>query len=367
MQNVGMITFHGSHNYGSVLQAYALSMQLKNMGYMPEIINLRNQAQLDAYKVFQVKGTGLKKIIHFLYATVNYPAMRHRAKEFERFINHVLPVTKKEFSCGEELRESTDYDIYLTGSDQVWNPACQDFESAYYLDFVSNGAKRIAYAPSLGKAEFSEEHKQLIATLLKNIDFVSCREEEGVSLLRTLTDKSVVQVCDPVVLLGREKWVQFAKEPKIKKPYILTYFLENNHGGKQYLKELQEKLGYQVICLNEDIRDIGKGYKHKIGTSPEEFVGLFKNAAFVYTNSFHGTAFSTIFNRPFLTIIGKQDEANNNDSRKINYLKMLGLEDRILTDKVPEDLFAIDWEEANCRMSVVQATSFEYLQNALEK
>ncbi len=368
MNRVGIITFHASHNYGSVLQAYAISTKLKDLGYQPEIINLRNKAQLEAYKVFKTKGSGVKKIAHTLYAILNYNKSKKRAAEFERFINKVLPITNKCFSNGDELKDNTNYDIYICGSDQIWNPACQDFESAYYLDFVTNGAKKIAYAPSLGKVNFSDEHLTLIGDLVNNIDYISCREKDGAELLRSLTDKPVTEVCDPVVLLGSDKWKEFAKEPKIKGQYILTYFLENNHGTKGYLKELQQKTGYRVICLNEDIKDIGKGYKHIINASPEEFVGLFKNAALVYTNSFHGTAFATMFNRPLVTIIGEENERNNNDSRKINYLNTIGLSHRIVKDKLPniEEVLSVeDYKLANEKIETIRSNSNYYLTNAL--
>lgn len=368
MKKIGIMTFHGSHNYGSVLQAYAISNKLIAMGYDAKIINLRNSAQRGTYKIFQSKGRGIKRIAHTLFSLINLPKAYKRAKGFEKFINDVLPITDECYSNGKELENATNFDIYVCGSDQIWNPCCQDFESAYYLDFVKNGAKRIAYAPSLGKAEFSDEHKELISQLINNVDFISCREVDGVKLLSELTEKTVTHVCDPVILFGKEKWESFAKPVKYKKPYILTYFLENNHGDKKFLKTLQKKTGYQVICLNEDIKDLGKGYKHKIDATPQEFVGLFKNAALVYTNSFHGTAFATIFNRPLVTIIGKQDEANNNDSRKINYLNSIGLSHRLITDKLPEIdeiLSTDDYKIANKKIEEIRATSNNYLTNSL--
>lgn len=369
MKKVGILTFHGSHNYGSVLQAYALSSQVQSMGYEVQIINLRNNAQKAAYRIFRPKGHGIKKLIYSAYTLAILPKLKRRAKRFESFIQNTLPITKREYHCGAELVGNTDFDIYLCGSDQIWNPACQDFESAYYLDFVSNGAKRVAYAPSLGKAVFPEKHKQLIASLLPGVDCISVREPAAAALLSQLTDKPVEVVCDPVVLLGRERWEAFAVPPKINEPYILTYFLENNHGSKEYLDELQRMTGYKVVALNEDIRNIGKHYISAYDASPREFVGLFRNAAFVYTNSFHGTAFATIFNRPFLTVISKStDVYNNNDSRKIDYLTSLGLEKRLLTKDLPlkEDLLLIDYSEANQKMINLRNASLAYLSNALK-
>lgn len=370
--HIGLLTFHASHNYGSVLQAFALSTVLSQLGHIVHIINLRTQAQRHAYRSFHVKGCGWKRILHFLYALYVHPVRKRRFKKFEYFINQVLPITSEFFSMGKVLPGNSQFDAYITGSDQVWNPVCQDFDTAYYLDFVQGNARKIAYAPSLGRTEFSSEQLSLIQQLLKNMDCISCREESGAQILRKLTDKTVRVVCDPVVLLERKAWEDFAVQPRWREPYILTYFLENNNGDKRHLKELQNATGYKVVSLNEDIRDIGKGYHNAFDASPQEFVGLIQNAAFVLTNSFHATAFSTIFRKPFYTVCGEPgSEANPNDSRKIDYLQRLGLENRVLriSQSLPKREFwdTIDYDMPVKAMEAFRTESRQYLLDALAK
>ncbi len=369
MTTIGQLTFHASHNYGSVLQAYALNKWLRDAGYDAEVINLRNAAQRHAYRVFQVKGKGLKRFVHFMYSLYTYPKLKRRAVKFEDFINHVLPVTDEVFDNGEDLRGKLHYNIYVTGSDQVWNPACQDFESAFYLDFVDKDAKTIAYAPSLGRTEFNNRQLLLIQQLLENIDFISCREEAGAEVLRKLTARPVSVVCDPVVLFGRESWEEFAGYIRWKEPYILTYFLENNNGSKACLKDLQKETGFSVVSLNEDIRDFGKGYQCAFGASPQEFVGLFKHASFILTNSFHATAFSTLFQKPFYTLCGSNPNSGNpNDSRKTDYLNKIGLRERaILGDRLPpkEKWFDLDYELCQKKINEFRIHSEKYLKYAL--
>ena len=370
MTTIGQLTFHASHNYGSVLQAYALNRWLRDAGYDAEIINLRNAAQRHAYRIFKVKGKGIKRIFHFLYSLYSYPKLKRRAVNFEDFINHVLPITKEVYDNGNDLKGKVHYDIFVTGSDQVWNPACQDFESAYYLDFVDKDAKTIAYAPSLGRTEFNDEQLQLIQQLLENIDFISCREEEGADVLRNLTTRPVTVVCDPVVLLGREAWDEFAGDIQWKEPYILTYFLENNNGSKVCLKEIQKKTGFSVVSLNEDIRDFGKGYQCAFDASPREFVGLFKHASFILTNSFHATAFSTLFEKPFYTICASNTNVSNpNDSRKSSYLKTIGLTERLIHDDnlPPKDKwFELDYAACQLKVEEFRKNSEQYLKNAMK-
>ncbi len=369
MKTVGQLTFHASHNYGSVLQAYALNKWLRDAGYDTEIINLRNTAQRHAYRIFKVKGKGIKRIVHFLYFLYTYPKLKRRAEKFEDFINHVLPVTKEVYDNGNVLKGKVHYDIFVTGSDQVWNPECQDFESVYYLDFVDKDAKTIAYAPSLGRTEFNNEQLLLIQNLLENIDYISCREEAGAEVLRKLTTRPVTVVCDPVVLLGRKAWDEFAGVIRWKEPYILTYFLENNNGSKACLEELQKETGYSVVSLNENIRDFGKGYQCAFDASPQEFVGLFMHASFILTNSFHATAFSTLFQKPFYTICGlKANRGNPNDSRKTDYLNRVGLTERaILGDQLPpkEKWFDLDYELCQRKINEFRNHSEKYLKSAL--
>ncbi|MBQ2944589.1 MAG: polysaccharide pyruvyl transferase family protein [Ruminococcus sp.] len=369
MKKVGMLTFHASHNYGSVLQAYALSKQVELLGCKPEFINLRPTTQREAYKIFHKSDSFVRRGFKCLI----YPALKKRFNNYERFINKVLPVTEKEYASTKELEnENFDYDAYLCGGDQIWNPCCQDFETAYYLQFLSkdNTAKKGSYSPSFGKTEFDEEAKQKIKEWIRCFDCVCVREQSGANLLQSLTDKKVNVVCDPVVLLERKYWDELAVAPKYKKPYILVYFLNNNHGSRGLVEYIRKVTGYDVVVFNEYIRDFVKPYHKAYSASPEQFVGLFKNASFIYTNSFHGTAFATIFEKPFITAVAKdqQNAQNNNDSRKIDYLTRLGLQDRLYTEGTPSKdyLFSVDFEEARKKKQVFRDESFAILKEFLE-
>lgn len=368
MKKIGHLTFHGSHNYGSVLQAYALTKQLKLLGNEVQTINLRPKAQKEAYQIFLKSDKGLRKLFKILI----YDKLKKRFDNYERFINNVLPITKKEYSSTKELEnENFDYDAYVCGGDQIWNPVCQDFETAYYLQFLENGnyAKKISYSPSLGKTEFDNDTQNKIKEWLKPFDYISVREQRGAELLQNLTDKKVHTVCDPVLLLDKKNWDEIAVNPKYKKPYILVYFLNNNHGSRDLTEYLRKTLGYDVVIFNEYIRDFIKPYHKAYDASPEEFVGLFKNASFIYTNSFHGTAFATIFEKPFLTAIAKDQEnaQNNNDSRKIDYLKNIGLEDRLYTQGLPKKdfLLTIDFKNANEKIRTFKEISLDFLNVSL--
>ena len=365
---IGQLTFHASHNYGSVLQAYAMAKLLHNLGHKSEFINLRPLSQKEAYRI--IKPTD--KCIRRLFKHLIYPALKKRWYHYERFITQVLPITQYEYASTQELCQSTfDYEAYVVGGDQIWNPSCQDFESAYYLQFLpeGNNAKKISYSPSLGKTEFDAETQKKMTQWIKCFDAISVREKRGAELIQSLTDKKVNLVCDPVVLLDKNEWEKLAVQHKYKKPYILVYFLENNHGSRSIIEYLRKTTGYEVVIFNEFIRDFIKPYHKAYSASPEEFVGLFMNASLIYTNSFHGTAFATIFERPFITAIAPDqiNAKNNNDSRKIDYLKIVGLEDRLYTTGLPskEYLLNVNFEKARPLMDTFRKTSLQYIVNAL--
>lgn len=369
MRKIGQLTFHGSHNYGSVLQAYALSKELQILGYEPEIINLRPQSQRNTYKIIRDGDRGIRRVFRYLI----YPFLKRRYNSYERFINNVLPISKESYGSTKELAEKDlDYDAYVCGGDQIWNPACQDFETAYYLQFLpkDHKARKISYAPSLGKTEFDEETQQKFAEWLETFDAVSVREERGAELLQKLTEKKVYTVCDPVLLLEKKEWEKIAIKPSYKKPYILVYFLENNHGSRSLTEYLRKTLGYEVVIFNEYIRDFVKPYHKAYGASPEEFVGLFMNASFIYTNSFHGTVFATMFEKSFISAIADDQEhaVNNNDSRKIDYLKKIGLEERLYTTGEPDKSFllSMDYSLARKEIKKFRKESLLYLQNKLK-
>ena len=364
---IGQLTFHASHNYGSVLQAYALSQQLKGMGHDTEFINLRPLSQRKAYAVLNKRG------VHFWFSLMIYPYLKKRYNEFERFITKVLPIGDTEYQNTEQLRAADlKYDAYVCGGDQIWNPACQDFETAYYLQFLSpeDKALKLSYSPSLGKGGFHEETLRNISKWIQHFDSLSVREATGKSILQPMTRKTVYEVCDPVLLLEKNDWEKLAVRPKYRRPYLLVYFLDNNHGSRDLISYLSHMLGYDVVLLNEYIRDFVNPWHKAYSASPEEFVGLLMNASFIYTNSFHGTLFATIFEKPFLTAIAADQEhaQNNNDSRKIDYLKRIGLENRLYASGRPEKalLMNIDYSEPRKKIAHFRSESLDYLHDALK-
>ncbi|NYE03863.1 hypothetical protein F4694_000582 [Bacillus niacini] len=370
MKSVGLINFHGAHNYGSALQAYALRRVVGNLGFKAETINFRSHQQKSMYKIF-LKSNRLSVIPKNLIKLIFYRELKKKGKRFEQFMVEKLNIGPVEYNSTDQLKKNPpQYDYYICGSDQVWNMNCPDYEDAYFLTFVPEGKKKIAYGPSFGTTYFNQTIINKLKDFIVKIDRLSVREEQGAHFIKDLVNEKAEIVLDPTLLLSANDWSEIAIEPNIKRPYILCYFLENNMGDKRYLEYLKTKTGYDVVILNDYIRDILKGYTTRFSTGPQEFIGLFKNASLIYTNSFHGTVFANIFEKPFFVAVGNTDNktVNNTDSRKIDFLKTIGLLSRILYDKCPkeEEILTLDFTESRKKILELRETSINYLSKSLD-
>jgi hypothetical protein len=369
MKTVGLINYHGAHNYGSALQAYALRRIVEKLGFSAQTINFRSYQQRNMYKIF-LKSNRLSNVPKNMFKLIYYRDLKKKGERFEQFITEKLNVSKTEYNSNDQIKSNPPlYDYYICGSDQVWNMNCPDYEDAYFLTFVPSGRKKVAYGPSFGTPYFEDDIKNKLKNYIVKMDRLSVREVQGARLIKDLTNKEAEVVLDPTLLLSAEEWCHIAVEPKLKKPYILCYFLENNMGDKRYLEYLKIKTGYEVVILNDYIRDIIKGYTTRFSTGPQEFVGLFKNASFIYTNSFHGTVFANIFEKPFYVAVGNVDSktVNNTDSRKTDFLKNIGLSSRVLYDICPNEneLLNIDFRESRKKLEELRIKSLNYLKESL--
>ncbi|HIY37457.1 MAG TPA: polysaccharide pyruvyl transferase family protein [Candidatus Paraprevotella stercorigallinarum] len=370
MKKVGIITMHKVINYGSALQAYALQRTIEKLGYDCEIIDYiyPNEYHLSQWLKMPFWKSWILFIIQLLYG---FP-QKKRIKLFEAFYSRFLKLSPTCYQSREQLQNNPPhYDIYVTGSDQVWNPKYIVGDTSFMLSFVSNVPK-IAYSASFATDSIPDEYRKLYKTCLNEYAAIAVREQKGVEIIKSLSEKNARVVLDPTLLLGAEEYEDIAERSTIHmdEPYILAYILGYSFNPYPYverlIKHVQQKTGYKVCLLN--ISNVKMLFSHntkrlqKVG--PSEFVYLFKNASFVITTSFHGTAFSIIFNKPFYALV----KQGNTDDRLISLLQLLGLTDRaiFLNSVLPEHIAGIDNTElfSSC-LSVVREHSIEYLRNEL--
>lgn len=322
---IATLTFHGAHNYGSMLQAYALQTFVRKIiaetGRSCEykILNYRSDIQKQLYS--PVPGTGsVAAIKGFLYSFYKNQLDAQRQK-FEDFMVYQLNTTE-EFSNSAELPHITrDYDCLLSGSDQVWNIRAQDFDFSYLFEGCNQ--RKMSYAASLGplQIDWSKYDKTRFLEAIRGFDCISVREEKSKKMLAEVYPGVDAQVhVDPTLLLDRQEWRQIQSDMNYRDgEYILFYCLEPDRRHIRIAQMLSKKSGLPVVATRyRNKYDYFNPFVKLYDAGPLDFLSLVDHASIVLTSSFHGTAFSLIYGKPFIAIDGMKDGRISNILRLAN-------------------------------------------------
>ena len=305
-KSVGLLTFHNAYNFGAVLQAFALQRTIESLGNTSMIIDYVRPISGTAYQFFHCRMNygSIRRDLRVLSHINSHYLLRKRFSQFQK--NHLVLTSKSYHSVNELRSEDHLCDIYVAGSDQVWQPNALDEDRGlvYYLDFVSSG-RRVAYAPSFGITEMPAEYRERAAALMNKFDFLSAREDSGCRIINELLGREALHVLDPSLLLPASAYQQVAISPQNSEPCVLLYPMltsENlNHIARKVSKFLKLPL-VVVVPIYYDPKQYGFADRVVFNAGPSEFLGWFGNAAYVCTNSFHGLAFSLIYHKSFLTV-----------------------------------------------------------------
>ena len=372
MKKIGIITFTRAHNYGSILQGYALQKYIsENFDCECELIDYSNKGQQQAYNLFK-KGFSIKNIIKNCLAFIFYPILKREYNDFENFINKNLKLTKEKYTNKEEIEKISDkYDIYISGSDQVWNINCLDADDVYFLNFVKNG-KKVAYAPSFGAQNILEcsSNPEKYSDLIKSYDNVSIREINGKKWIKELTGIDAPLLIDPTLFYDKEDWQKLMSEPILKKPYILYYAFHFTQEVNKIVKKISKKYKMPVVILSSHayVYNICGLYGFKLAkhSSPAEFLRLVNDAEMVFSTSFHGTVFSALFKKNFWFLYGAiQDKT---DDRALTLVKQLGIEERVIktADVDNTDLLKLpDYSSFDKKLNELRNDAFNYLKKSI--
>lgn len=292
-----------------------------------------------------------------------------RNKSFEEFTDKNIDFTQKVQTSRELIMLNKEYDCFICGSDQIWNP--ENFNGVYYLNFVNDKNKKISYAPSFGVSKIPVSMKEEIKHLVNKFNWLSVRENSGESILRELTNKKIEIVVDPTLLLSKTDWEQISEDPKVNNDYILCYFLGNSREYWKTVQYLHRITTYKVIIIPIKYNSYFQKYEIRPSTSPKEFLGLIKNARLVLTDSFHGIIFSLIFKKDFFAFKRFVDRDKwSQNARVYSLLGMLNLENRLIdynTIKAYKDNYFIDnYNEINKVLGEKIDSSIAYLTKALQ-
>lgn len=359
MSKIAILTFSIASNYGAVLQAYALKKVLRSMGAVVNIVNYRSPQVERHSRVFSiVLKNGLKAMIKSCIKLCFFPFLFYYKSRFAAFQKAYLNDTVPIFPHNIEKLNSQ-YDIFITGSDQVFNPRGTGRDKNYFLDFVKDRNKCFSYAASFGSIRFDKKDLSFLKDSLKKFSFISVREKQGAIFAKKLAGIKTYVHLDPTLLLRQEQWREIACLPKQKK-FILLYLMDRNAKIVQYAEKLAKEKQLELIFLSPvlNLPPNRVSARHIVPTPPE-WLGYFLQAEYVVTNSFHGLAFAINFNKKFF--VDFLPPARNTNSRLEDLLDLTGLRGRLLDNMGTAYEMPIDWQSVNAILSQEREKAFSYL------
>ncbi|MBO5204317.1 MAG: polysaccharide pyruvyl transferase family protein [Clostridia bacterium] len=339
---IGILTFNRAINYGAVLQSFALKESLSKYNSC-EIINYKNDLIEKAYD--------FSKDI-FLERMYKKITISKKISEFNSFISEISSKNIYDINTIHTIKHNK----LVCGSDQVWNFNCSGNDTTYLLNGFEN-AKKYSYAASFGVSRLPEDQVEIFRDSLSEFKYISVREETGKKICREQLGLDAEVVVDPTLLLTKAEWKDKLNIQTKQKKYVLIYAFDNNDLIKKVAKKIAKVYGLSIYNLAISGRDFF-GNKLFKNAGPQEWVSLFYNAIFVVTDSFHGTAFSINFNKPFYTFA-----KNDRKSRIVDILELMGLQDRLITcEEQVNTENIIDYKQVNKRLEEERQKSLAYIE-----
>lgn len=375
--NIKLITYSRTRNYGGILQAYGLFRYLQLQGhevsfidYIPRRCNIGNKKEFVNEATSKSKIWGMNPVTKWLFSIIRYPAMKRDFVPFLSFMDARAEFTRAYYSEEDLEKDIPTADVYITGSDQVWNSQFttgNKLDLPFYLPFIKSG-KRISYASSFGRDSISEEHKEDVKRFIVQYSSVSVRELSGQKILSDLDISSTV-VVDPTILCPVSEWDKIASK-QLSSNYILMYQVTFNRDIYETAKAIANILNKKLICISLDTKD-KRHVKDGLVVAPpiEDWLSYIKFADGVITDSFHASVFSILFKRQFIVNSGTRKGMS---SRISNLLSSLGLNERNVNsfdiDEVVRFMTApIAWDVCHKRMMELRGESEMWLKQAIEE
>lgn len=361
---IGTLTFHTAHNYGAVLQAYALVKYIQSQGHEAEIIDYRAE--------FNEKRFAHKPLSHYLSLREIYGILFQNSYQkpcpdaFKGFYQDFLRVSEKSYKKEELSEAAKHYDRIVAGSDQVWNLGCTDGDDAYFLPFCKD-EKKYSYASSMGITSTNDDQlRQRLSEYIKLFKGIAVREKESIGFVRELTGRESTLVIDPTMLLTKEEWAEIADFTRCpNEKYAVMYLMSEDLPLMKFAQRYCKDHGLKLIYITQRLFKRVKAEFYR-DVTPNQWVGLYLNADAVFTNSFHGSAFGINFGKNLFLKYIPRSIAN---SRMQTLVHTYPIGEHLLTDdnihntEFPRlDVTAIDAELDSQRTS-----SMLYIKNVILK
>ena len=353
-KKIGILTFHRALSYGAMLQAYALQNFMLSLGIDNEIVDYNCKYMVDHYqKNFRViQGNPIKG---FLWNLMTLNGIKKERKTRDAFVKDHL-ILSKSYTADNIGCAKDDYCAFITGSDQVFSPTCVGFDPVYFLTFAKPEQK-YSYAASIATKTIPENIKDEFRNRISDFQKYSLREQSGAEIVKDMTGKDAFVNIDPTLLLTKESWDKLATDV-LSEPYIFLFTVHKPKNLINYALKLSRKTGLKVIYLNKlkSIKD--KNLEYMDPVTADKFVGLIKNASYVCTNSFHGTAFSVIYHKKFIV---ETETCKGRNIRSEELLNHLGLSKCIMNAKDSDINADSDWDYVDEKLKEEREKSKDYL------
>lgn len=350
------LTFHRTTNFGAILQTYALQKALDSIGIENEVLDYRCPTIENRYKVSHIRY--FLSVKNILKCLLKNAYIRDNRDNFAEFANRYIRISKTVYTPETIATSNSEYSRFIVGSDQVWNPECMGADVNYLLSFVKIGKKN-SYAASFGWSQFSVSQLDWFKKYLINFSNISVRESSGVEIVRQSTGRLATVVIDPTLLLHQE-WSRLVNDiPRIiDGRYVVIYLMKETDSIFKRAIHFAQSNNLKVVYINDRLFP-KKRVINKFHTTPVEWLNLFYYSEGIFTNSFHGTAFATNFNKPLWVEL--LPEPSKSNSRLIDFLSLVHMEGCIVPSNDITTIPQIDYDRVNITLNRLRNDSIEYL------
>lgn len=365
------------NNYGSILQAYALQKYMREeLAQDYVIINQYSKKMISVENLMdKLKSIGIKNTAKRLIGRFGLPKLRKRVEVLQEFVDRHLIVSCEVYDEDAMHKANEDYDGFICGSDQIWNPSNTSMDSMYWLKFATIDKIKIAYAPSIGISEASSEQKEKIRDNLRTFDAISSREESGTRLINLIMNSNRCKtVLDPTLIVEKSLWDELSKTNPFGNGYIFSYMLKGTKQERKLIEAFAKKRNLRIVTMPfldaEDIvpYDFCYGDEKLWESGPDDFICAIRYADYVFTDSFHCIIYSCIYHKIFYSFPKK---GRMQMSRIEGIQQLLGTGSRIITSNLSvEDIVAfppIKWDDVDTNISMNREKSRRFLSDAIRK
>lgn len=361
---IGILTFHRAHNFGAFLQAFALKTFLEEKGHDVEFLDYWPKVHADGYKAY--RAYEVHSLGSFMREVLMMLLRMKKTRMFRKFQTRYLNVPLAPRYTDNTSLAGIEYDVLVYGSDQIWWKSRlkgeEGFDPLYWGEYLPQHIHKVTYAASMGVVSLSAENKETIKGYIHNFKSIAVRESQLRDVLCELTDKEVHVTIDPTLLLTKQQWLTYCRTIN-ESPYVLYYEVMSNEQAEECAKHIAKERGCKLIKLRGHIGTYKRLEKYTLSASPFDFISLIHSAEYIVSTSFHGVAFSVIFEKQFVAL-----GMGSNSGRVASLLTTLGISERLIEDGAVETIDTIapiDYHKVNQKLTQVREHSVGYLSNII--